>query len=277
MSNNFLRFGIHEVLLLRDGVFEASADVLTHAQGEIERVRTIKAWGSAEIRLDVNCFVLKCADGITLIDAGAGDSWGSKFGQARTAIREAGIAREEVQRILLTHIHGDHVLGLFDGMNPYFPHAEVLVPDEDLAFFTNPSAWKATPEARRGGFDMAERLLQVYGPSVRRMTEGTISPGLEARPLPGHTPGHTGYLVDGTGRGDLLIWGDTLHLGEFQSYDPEIGMVYDLDVAMAARTRRATLDSAVREHWTIAGGHLSGFYRVRRADSGVGYQIYALQ
>ncbi|AVA23859.1 MBL fold metallo-hydrolase [Rhizobium sp. NXC24] len=273
MTDSVLKFWRYEVIPLRDGFFEASSEVLTHARGGPERRRTIEAWAKTTVQMDINCFALRNAEGITLVDAGAGTSWGSTFGQARTAMREAGIAREEVQRVLLTHIHDDHVLGLFDEGTPYFPHAEVLVPEKDLAFFTDPCAWRATPEARRGGFDMAEQLQQIYGPRVRRIPEGAVLAGIEARALPGHTPGHTGYLVQGEENSNLLIWGDTLHLGELQSNDPEIGLVYDLDVQMAARTRQATLELATREHWIIAGSHLTGFGRVRRAAEGGGYQI----
>jgi len=52
-----------------------------------------------------------------------------------------------------------------------------------------------------------------------------------------------------------------LHLGELQPNDPEIGLVYDLDVQMAARTRQATLELATREDWIIAGSHLTGWPR----------------
>lgn len=273
MMNSFHTFGQYEVIPLRDGSFETSADVLTHAGGCAARQRAIEAWARPTFRMDINCFALRNADGITLVDAGAGTSWGPEFGQARTAMREAGIVPEQVQRILLTHIHDDHIQGLFDEGAPYFPHAEVLVPDRDLAFFTDPAAWHATPEARRGGFDMAEQLQQIYGPRVRRIGEGPVLPDIEARALPGHTPGHTGYLLRGDESRNLLIWGDTLHLGDLQPNDPEIGLVYDLDVQMAARTRQATLELAAREDWIIAGGHVTGFGRVRRAAEGTGYQI----
>lgn len=273
MINSFLKFGQYEVIPLRDGSFETSVDVLTHSGGSAARQRTIEVWDKPTVRMDINCFALRDADGVTLVDAGAGTSWGPEFGQARTAMREAGIAPTQVQRILLTHIHDDHVQGLFDEGAPYFPDAEVFVPDRDLAFFTDTAAWQATPKARRGGFDMAEQLQQIYGPRIRRIGEGPVLSGVEACPLPGHTPGHTGYLVRGEEGGNLLIWGDTLHLGELQPNEPEIGLVYDLDVQMAARTRRAILELATREDWIIAGSHLTGFGRVRRAAEGQGYQI----
>jgi glyoxylase-like metal-dependent hydrolase (beta-lactamase superfamily II) len=116
---------------------------------------------------------------------------------------------------------------------------------------------------------MAKQLQQIYGSRIRRIADGPVLPGVEAYPLPGHTPGHTGYLVGDEGS-SLLIWGDTLHLGELQPGDPKVGLIYDLDAETAARTRQATLEHAAREGWVIVGGHVS-FGRVHRAQWG--YQI----
>lgn len=270
MTSKFRRFGQYDVILLHDGVFEPSIDVLIHADGSVARQRVIEAWGKPTLRVDVNCFALRGADGIILVDAGTGTSWGPNYGHARSALREAGITPEQVQHILITHLHGDHALGLLDGDTPYFPHADVFVPDRDLAFFTDPAAREATPEARRGGFKVAEQLQRVYGSRVRRIEEGPVLAGIEARSLPGHTPGHTGYLVRGEDN-HLLIWGDALHLGDLQPGDPKIELIFDLDAEMALQTRQAVLEDAAREGWIIAGGHITGFGRVQRASEG--YQI----
>ncbi|CAN7476997.1 MBL fold metallo-hydrolase [Rhizobium rhizogenes] len=276
MTDSLRRFGQYDVILLRDGVFEAPADVLIHADGGVARQRAIEALGKPMLQVDVNCFALRSADGVILVDAGTGTSWGPKYGHARPALQEAGITPEQIRLILLTHIHGDHALGLFDGNAPYFPNAEIFVPERDLAFFTDPVAREATPEARRGGFKIAEQLVRIYGSRVRQIPDGPVLVGIEARPLPGHTPGHTGYLVRGGDRidaedKDLLIWGDTLHLEDLQPGDPKIGLVFDLDPEMAARTRQAVLEDAAREGWIIAGGHITGFGRVERASEG--YEI----
>ncbi|HEX8047450.1 AidB family quorum-quenching N-acyl homoserine lactonase [Rhizobium sp.] len=270
MTDSLRQFGQYDVILLRDGVFEAPADVLIHADGSVARQRAIEALGKPMLQVDVNCFALRSADGIILVDAGTGTAWGPKYGHARSALHEAGISPDQVRHILITHIHGDHALGLFDGDAPYFPNADVFVPDRDFAFFTDPAAREATPEARRGGFNVAEQLVRVYGSRVRQIPDGPVLAGIEARPLPGHTPGHTGYLVRGESE-HLLIWGDTLHVGELQPGDPKIGLIFDLDPEMAVRTRQATLEDAAREGWIVAGGHITGFGRVERAAEG--YQI----
>lgn len=267
MTDYSLHVGQYEVNLLRDGLFEAPLDVLIHADGDAARQSAIDAWGKPAVQVDVNCFALRGPDGIVLVDAGTGTSWGPKYGHARSALREAGISPDDIQSILITHIHGDHAFGLFDGDRPYFPHAEIFVSDDDFTFFTDPIARQETPEVRRGGFKVAEQLQRVYGERVRRIRDGEVLPGIEARPLPGHTPGHTGYLVRGKDK-DLLIWGDTLHLGDLQPGDPNIGLIYDLDAELAVRTRRTTLEDAAREGWIIAGGHITGFGRVQREPKG---------
>jgi len=212
--------------------------------------------------------VLHGPDGISLIDAGAADAFGPALGKARAAMQAAGIRPEQIDRVLLTHIHGDHALGLLDGTAPWLPRAELLVPEADLAFFTNPAIRLAQPEDKRGPFDIAASLVCAYAGRLRSITNGEVSglPGIEALPLPGHTPGHTGYLLRGA-EDSLLIWGDALHLQDEQTADPEIGLIYDTDPAAALRTRCALLEQVAQEGWVIAGSHVTGFGRVQRAGN----------
>ncbi|MBB6485532.1 MBL fold metallo-hydrolase [Rhizobium lusitanum] len=267
MTNHSLHVGQYDVTLLLDGLFEAPADVLIHADGDVARQHAIANWGKPTLRVDVNCFLLRGPAGVFLVDAGTGTSWGPKYGHARAALRDVGVSPDEIRGVLLTHIHGDHALGLFDGDEAYFPHADVFVSERDMAFFTDPAEREALPEARRGGFKIAEQLLRVYGPRIRRIGAGEVLPGIEMHPLPGHTPGHIGYLLRGNDR-SLLLWGDTLHLGDLQPGDPKIGLAYDLGPAQAVGTRMAALEDAAREGWIVAGGHITGFGRVVRETPG---------
>lgn len=261
------RFGSFDVTAIHDGVFEAPSDVFTHTAGADARRAAIAAWGEPVFRIDVNCFALRGPDGLTLVDAGTGTSWGEAFGHARAGLIAAGMTPGAVRRILITHLHGDHALGLFDGEKPYFPEAEIWVPETDLAFFTDAQARAALPKARQGGFDIAERLQRLYHGRIRAIGEGEILPGIERHALPGHTPGHSGYLIRGAGE-SLMLWGDALHLQGLQAADPEIGLAYDLDGATAARTRRLVLARAAREGWVVSGGHIQGFGRVRVRGDG---------
>jgi glyoxylase-like metal-dependent hydrolase (beta-lactamase superfamily II) len=267
------RFGQYTVTTLLDGVFEAPSDVLLHAAGDEARRRLVEKRSGRGIKIDVNCFVLQGPGGITLIDSGAADAFGPALGKARAALQNAGILPAQIDHVLLTHLHGDHALGLLDGNGAaWLPRAELFVPEAELAFFTDAAAREALPEAKRGPFDIAANLACAYAGRLRALPNGPVSglPGIEAVPLPGHTPGHTGYLLRDTEE-TLLIWGDVLHVQDEQPADPEIGLVFDSDPALALRTRSTLLEQLATEGWTVAGSHITGFGRVQRAGNAYGF------
>ncbi len=265
-------FGVYSVMPLSDGIFEPSSDVVMHPGGEEPRQAVRQRLG-ATLHMEVNCFLLRGPDGIALIDAGTGEHWGPALGHARAALKAAGVAPEQVARVLLTHVHGDHALGLLDGeATAWLPRADILVPEAEFHFFTDPAARAALPEARRSAFGIMERLLRAYEGRIRTFPNGPIVafPGIEAIPLPGHTPGHTGFLLRGGAR-DLLLWGDALHLFTEQAADPRTGLVYDIDPALAIRTRQEMLARAAREGWMVAGAHVPGYGVIE--STGEGYRV----
>jgi glyoxylase-like metal-dependent hydrolase (beta-lactamase superfamily II) len=267
MNSTPRRVGRYDAFILYYGLFEAPLDVLTHARGAEARQRVIDGWGKAGLQIDVNCFLLRDSESVMLVDAGIGSAWGPAYGQARSTLSAAGVRPEQVDRVLITHLHGDHVLGLFEGDAAFFPRAEILVPRTDLDYFTDASAREATPADQRGSFDLAANLQRIYGDRVRAIADGPVLDGIDALPLPGHTPGHTGFLLKGE-TGSLLIWGDAMHVADLQPADPEIGMVFDQNPEVATRTRRAVLEQAAEESWIVAGNHIRGFGRVERAADG---------
>ncbi|MGR3496082.1 hypothetical protein [Citreimonas sp.] len=98
---------------------------------------------------------------------------------------------------------------------------------------------------------------------------GEVFPGVTAIPLPGHTPGHTGYQIS-SGRETLVIWGDVCHVPALQLPNPSIAMAFDTDQDAAAETRRRMLDRAASDRLLIAGMHLHfpGFINVVRRGEG---------
>lgn len=269
MSAAARRFGRYDLTVLLDGIFEAPKTVLIHAGGEDARRRLIDSWPGDKISIDVNCYLLTGENGISLIDAGTGGHWGPALGKARAALAAAGVRPEEVDRVLLTHPHGDHALGLLDGDRPWLPRAEILFPEVDFAFFGDPAVAETFPPARRGNFKTVADLARAYAGRLRTIAPGAVDgmPGVEAVPLPGHTPGHSGYLI-GDGRDALLIWADAFHLGALQVEDPEAGLEYDLDPAVAVQSRRFLLEQAAGQGWRVTGSHVSPIGRIEAGDRG---------
>lgn len=272
MDQQTRRIGAYEISILKDGVFEAPLDVLIHADGQAARDAAIAGWGKPKVSIVVNCFALKGPDGVSLVDAGTGPSWGTAMGHAPAAMAAAGITPEDVVRVLITHLHGDHALGLFDGDSPFFPNAEIIVPEADFGFYGDEANRARTPEKKQGAFAIAATLKKHYAGRIRSVPAGEASPGIVLIPLPGHTFGHGGYLVEGRDE-NLLLWGDALHLSDLQASDPEIGFVYDYDAATALASRRGILERAAHENWLVSGGHVEGFKRV--AKKGAGYELVA--
>lgn len=268
-----LHFGPYEVLRFVDGVYKAPIDHLIHREGEAALKTALSAFDGQTVDVDVNCFVLSGSDGLSLVDAGCGTAWGDSYGHARAAMIAAGIEPKDIKRILLTHIHGDHALGLFNGSAPYFPNAEIWIPEADLAFFTNESERQKLPPARQGAFDIAARILDICGQMVRPIPTGRIADGIEAISLPGHTPGQTGYLI-GEGASKLLLWGDVLHSIDLQAADPAVGFIYDIDPQLAYDTRLTALNDAAENGWLVSGGHLGGFFHVTRENDAYRFIAY---
>lgn len=269
MGETWRRVGAYDVLTLHDGIFEAPLDVLIHADGEAARDEVVARWGKPKVSIPVNCFALKGADGITLVDAGTGSSWGEAMGHAPAAMARAGIAPEQVEHVLITHLHGDHALGLFDGDRARFPNAEIIVPEADFGFFGEEANRAQTPQNRQGGFAVTAAVKRHYADRIHPAPAGAVRPGIALVPLPGHTIGHSGYLIEG--EQSLLLWGDALHLSDLQAAEPEIGFVYDFDAATALASRRAILARAMREGWLVSGGHIEGYRRV--SENGTGYEL----
>ncbi|MGE0279381.1 MAG: MBL fold metallo-hydrolase [Rhizobiaceae bacterium] len=269
-ASTTLSVGPYEIHTFLDGLFTDSIDQLIHDSGTATRQRAIDAWGKPDFTIDVNCFGLHGPDGLILIDAGTGPAWGPHLGHAESAMRAAGFAREQVSTVLLTHIHGDHALGLFDGLVPRYPNADILIPRAELDWFGDAARKDAAPKNKRSGFLTVDRLREAYGVQLRPIDVGPVLAGIDAIALPGHTPGHTGYLVHDDRRA-VLFWADVVHLAELQLADPDLGFDFDMDADAALRSRRHALESAAREGWYVAGSHVHGIKRVTRNADGYAF------
>lgn len=252
---------------LHDGVFEPGAEVLIDPAGEAETA-ALRAAHPSGLRIDVNAFLLRRDGEAILIDAGAGNAWGPAFGGVARALAALGLAPGDIRTILLTHPHPDHALGLLDdgGTALRYPEAEVFCPALDIDHFGRPPAGGAEEPAPRAA---VRRVFGLLGGRLRPVTPGEFLPGIEAISLPGHTPGHTGFLLGGL----FLVWGDLVHVPDVQGPNPDLGLVFDEDPALARATRRQMLATAAEKQWRVAGMHLPDGGVARVETDGDGFRI----
>lgn len=261
--------GDFTITAISDGYLTASLDFLSNIDPADASNMQRDAGQKEPEAVHINCYVVRGAGRTVLIDAGAGGfrQWG---GQLRTNLALAGIEPAAIDTILLTHAHPDHVGGLVNGAGEIaFPNAELVVHRREVGFWQDDANLSRASGRARGNFLVARRVFDAYGDRLRLFDDGQVLPGIDALPIPGHTDGHTGYVLESRDQG-LLVWGDVVHFPHIQIQRPEVSIAFDHDASLAAATRSRLLDQVSSEGLLIAGMHLGerGFARIERTNGG---------
>jgi glyoxylase-like metal-dependent hydrolase (beta-lactamase superfamily II) len=205
--------------------------------------------------------VVNTGSRLVVIDTGVGPAVFAQskgaLGQFHTNLEAAGIDRNAVDIVIISHFHGDHIGGLLTVDNkPAFPNAEVMVPGAEWAHWMDDAKMNAAPETARGGFQNVRRVFGALGKQVTRYDTGKeIAPGITAIASPGHTPGHTSHVV-ASGSDRVLVQADiTAGSALLFVRNPGWHAAFDADGALAEQTRRRLYDMAIAEKMLVQGFH----------------------
>lgn len=266
-----LTLGGMEVIALCDGQLDLPTESLRFDRSAARALLEASPAGFPP-RIDVNAYVLRAGGRCALVDTGAAGSMGPGLGALPARLAAAGIDAAAVDTVLLTHIHPDHSNGLADAAGAaLFPNAALVVHAAELAFWCDPARAEEGPEPMRQRRAAARHQTGAYADRMRPFDrEAEVFPGVTALPLPGHTPGHSGYLLEGA---RVAIWGDTVHLAAVQVPHPEATVAFDIDPEAAVASRRRIFDRVEAEGLAVLGMHLPfpGLARLQR--TGAGYRL----
>jgi len=204
------------------------------------------------------CLLIQTGRYALLVDTGAGNSL-STTGAVYARLEMEGLRPRDVDTVVLTHAHPDHIGGAVDGRGrPAFPNARYVLAEAELEF------WKA-PRASLDGLPVPYHAKAAMAGEARRCLEAVrfqlepvsqeaeLAPGVRAIPAPGHTPGHLAILI-ASGSDKLLNIGDAavhpLHLER-----PEWENGFDHDAPRAVATRRELLERSVAERMRVMAFH----------------------
>ena len=268
-----MHIGRFEVTALLDGTHPFPSDRVTLNAKPGEVTTLLKAqFLPSPFEGMINAFLVNMGDRLILIDTGAGDLYGKDGGGLVAAIRAAGYAPEQIDDIFITHLHEDHAGGLMLDGKPVFARAIVHVSRRDADFWLDNRNQSHVDDLLKPFFPAIQKVVAPYIAAGRfKPFDGAapLLPGLSPIAAPGHTPGHSFYLLQDDGQ-SILFWGDTVHIQPVQLADPDVGIRYDWNAPMAAATRKAILAKVAANGWWIAGAHISfpGIGHVRAAGAG---------
>lgn len=267
-SVNRRKVGDIVVTYLSDGFLDGSFDFFQGITGEEAAAMLRSAHRPPLAHVAIASYVIQGGGRTILVDAGTGgfNGWGGRFPMALDA---AGIAPADVDTILVSHGHADHVGGLTLHGKAVFPKAEVVINEVELKFWRDDAIMSSAGEGAKPFFEAARAAFDAYDDRLRPVSGGEVAPGVTLVPLPGHTPGHSGFRI-ASGKDSLLLWTDIVHLPDVQIARPEVTIAFDADPDQARATRRKLLDEVAADGTVVGGMHLNmpGFMVIERRGDG---------
>lgn len=217
-----------------------------------------------------NVTLLRGADRVVLIDAGAGIAFQDSAGRLLDAMDAIGVAPDDVTDVIFTHGHPDHLWGVLDDFDDMlFYNARHAMGAVELDYWRDPATVDSIGAERQAFAVGAARRLEAIDDQLETIADGAeVLPGVQALLTPGHTPGHLSFAVDGP-EGGVLIVGDAIGNHHVAFGAPDLPSGSDQDMGMAAETRLRLLDRAAGDGSQIIGFHLpgGGLGRVEAAGS----------
>jgi glyoxylase-like metal-dependent hydrolase (beta-lactamase superfamily II) len=177
-------------------------------------------------------------------------------GQFHDNLAAAGIDRKAVDIVIISHFHPDHVGGLLDASGASaFPNAEIKVPAPEAAFWMDDGNMSRAQGPLLAGFKNNRRVMDAVSKQVTQYEwNKEVAPGITSTGTPGHTPGHTSFVV-ASGNSKILVQSDVTNNPYLFLRNPGWHVIYDMDGPKAEETRRRFYDMASAEKALIAGFH----------------------
>ncbi|HTB04524.1 MAG TPA: MBL fold metallo-hydrolase [Bradyrhizobium sp.] len=260
------KVGSYECTSINDGVFLRPVDnfVANIPKEQAEAAAEAAYMPKGMVAVPFNPQLINTGSKLVLIDCGNGVSMlepsKGRAGRTLQNLAAAGVDPKSIDIVLMSHLHPDHTNGIraADG-SMAFPNAEIMVPAKEWEFWMSPeNAAKAESNTMmKNYFANVKKVYAGIESKVTRYDWGKeVAPGITSIATPGHTPGHTSFVV-ASGDSKILVQADVTNIPEFFLRNPDWHVVYDTDPALAQETRHKFYDMAAAEKATVVGFHFA--------------------
>src|SRR6478609_5743729 len=279
----FYRFahGKMQATVVSDGILplgEPSGSFLGASKDEIGKMLTDNFLSPTNVILEQNVLVLNTGDKLVLFDTGMGSStmFGSTTGKLLGSLKAAGIDPKDIDAVVATHAHCDHVWGIMaDDGSRNFPNAQIYISQADFDYWTDEK--KLTVKDPAYMIPFVEGARKNLLPNKDRMVffkDGQeFLPGIQAISAPGHTVGHTIFMITSDGK-TLAAIGDLTHHQVLLVEKPRIEFAYDTDSKQSANTRVRVLDMLAANRIPLIAYHFPWPGIGHVAKQGEGFRYY---
>ena len=254
------RVGEATVTALYDGTWRKPHDpaFIKNASVEETKAALAKAGQTTDhVPIPLTVIVIEIAGRLVMVDSGSGvGQWQPNAVDLPANMKAAGIDPARIDTILISHFHPDHIFGLMERVTnkAIYPNAELVVSGSEYRWWTEPGRVASLPEARKG---LGLRIQQAFPTwtNVRQVEgEREVAPGIRIVQAPGHTPGHSAFLL-ASGSQQLMISNDTAYVPALLAPHPDWQGAYDQDGPLAVETRHRLLDRVIADRMMICGAH----------------------
>lgn len=273
-----MKLGAMEVIALNDGALRRPLGEEFVRNVPLEQVKALLASQNLPtdyVDIPFTPFLVVSPAGKFLLDTGFADNGPPTTGKLAAQLAAAGYKPEDIDHVVISHYHGDHINGLRkkDG-SLMFPKAQVHVPAPEHAFWFDDAKMNAAPPAARGGFENARKVIGGLPADILRKYEPgqELAPGIRAEAAFGHTPGMNMVSVQSEGQKFMYV-ADLTNVPSLFARSPDWAVQFDMDAEMARQTRRRVFDTLVKDK-VMAGGYHFPFPAFGTIEAaGNGYQF----
>jgi glyoxylase-like metal-dependent hydrolase (beta-lactamase superfamily II) len=269
--------GDAEVTVVSDGPLplgDPSGTFLGVSKEEVKKMLSDNFLSPDNVVLEQNSPIVNTGDKLILFDTGMGASkqFGPTTGRQQKSMAEAGIKPEDIDAVVCSHAHIDHIGGIVDANNkPLFPNAQVYISQSDFDYWTD--------EGKMGGplkdfiVHARKNLMPVRDRLVFFKDGQEFLPGVQAIAAPGHTVGHHIFMVTSAGKSFAFL-GDLSHHSVLLLEKPRMEFSYDTDPKQSAATRVKLLEMLAANKTPVMSYHFAwpGYGHI--AKNGDGFRYY---